>query len=104
MLFRSAQEKNVFISDTRDSTGGMRFGVGAKFASTYNGWRLPTSPKQLHRRYGLEMNPGINASSEQQFAFHLKDDMPMLRQQRPKGTVAELILRYHALLYHWCDG
>jgi hypothetical protein len=93
-------DHGVFLSDTQeDETGGCRFCMGADFTSTFNGKRSPVRPKRLQRLFGYQIKAGIDHCSERQISFHLKDDTPHVRN----NTIAELMLRYHAILYHWCD-
>ena len=97
-------KQGVFMSDTRDEKGGTRFGTGAEYTSKYKGYRSPTKPKRLHRIYGLEMLAGIDFASEQQISFHIKDDRSHLESLGRGNTIAQLMVRYHALLYRWCEN
>lgn len=94
-------DQGVFISDTQeDETGGCRFCMGADFTSKFKGKVSPVRPERLKKLFGYKIKAGINHCSERQISFHLKDDMPHLKN----NTIAELMLRYHAILYHWCDN
>ena len=92
------------MSDTRDEEGGTRFGVGAEYTSKYKGYPSPTKPKQLYSKYGIEMLAGLDFASEQQISFHMKDDRSHLKSLGRGNTIAQLIVRYHALLYRWCES
>jgi hypothetical protein len=94
---------NVLISETKDELGGCRFCSGAEFTYYFNGVRHPNRPKKLKEMFGIPIRRNMDHPSKQQISFHLKDDLHPLQHNYPNNTIADLIVRYHALLYHWCD-
>jgi hypothetical protein len=95
----------IYISDTRDSKDdSARFGPGGQFTYQFNGVKSPTRPKRLHSLYGLGIKSQLDSISEQQISFHLKDDHPYLNSLNSNNyTISQLMIRYHAILYHWCE-
>jgi glycoprotein-N-acetylgalactosamine 3-beta-galactosyltransferase len=96
-------DQGIFISDTRDESGASRFGIGADFAYHFKGIS-PVNPKRLKALFDWEIKRGMDVASQEQISFHLKDDMPHLESLGQNNTIAELMLRYHAILFGWCDG
>jgi hypothetical protein len=98
----------IYISDTRDNSrngeDSARFGPGGQFTYQFNGVKSPTRPKRLHSLYGLGIKSQLDSISEQQISFHLKDDYPYLNSLNSNNyTISQLMIRYHAILYHWCE-
>lgn len=96
-------DQGIFMSDTQDEKKGSRFGMAADFTYHFNGVRSPVRPLRLRAVFGYDIRAGIDHSSEQQISFHLKDDKPHLERLGQNNTIAELMMRYHAILYHKCD-
>lgn len=97
--------KGIQLTDTQDEQGNWRYGGTADLQ--YNA--IPGAPsvinhKYLTRKYGFPqpINQGIDNVAEQTIAFHLKDDKGRIMEQN--YTIAQLMYRYHALLYGWCDN
>ncbi|KAL3914629.1 MAG: hypothetical protein SGILL_006026 [Bacillariaceae sp.] len=95
-------DQNIFMSDTHDDTGAVRFSGGAEFGYHYKGVS-PVHPQRLKKLFGWEIKKGMDSRSEQQISFHLKDDRPHLESHFGNNTIAQLMIRYHAILNHWCD-
>lgn len=94
--------KGVYQSDTKDADDSFRFSRSANEAFHFDGVMSPQRPRILRRMFGFGNVKGIDSCSEQRISFHLKSDQKQLRQMQ--GTMADLIVRYHAILYDWCRG
>ena len=92
----------VSVSVTNDfaNGGGRRFAGTADNSFSYTPTSDSSKPLMLQKRYGLPMMYGADSISEQQIAFHLKDDWK--RQQKFGFHVSDLMYRYHAVLYDLC--
>lgn len=100
MMFSFLSDNHVFISDTIDSNGAHRFTESAEFVYNFNGKNGPTSPLMLKRFLDIPMNTKMEYASETLIAFHLKLDKKRLQKQN--RSIADLMLRYHAVLYRTC--
>jgi len=91
------RQEGIYLSDTLDTTKANRYGEHAsfKFDCLFH--------KDLEQRIpGFECHYGdINATSEQKFAFHLKNAKRNLMEGR---TIPELMHRYHAVLNALCKN
>eukprot|EP00979_Chaetoceros_neogracilis_P014121 scaffold4445_cov262-Chaetoceros_neogracile.AAC.15 len=92
----------VYLTDTRDQQdNSARYGGSAEKMYLSDSKKPgPDSPKMLAKVYGIVRPDGLDNVSHQYIAFHLKDDKDMLLSLN--RTVAELIHRYHAILYDLC--
>ena len=92
----------VSVSVTNDfaNGGGRRFAGTADNSFSYTPTSDSSKPLMLQKRYGLPMMYGADSISEQQIAFHLKDDWK--RKQKFGFHVSDLMYRYHAVLYDLC--
>ncbi|GFH56335.1 hypothetical protein CTEN210_12811 [Chaetoceros tenuissimus] len=94
----------VSVSVTNDfaNGGGRRFAGTADNSFSYTPTSDSSKPVMLQRRYGLPLVYGPDTASEQQIAFHLKDDWK--RMQKFGFHVSDLMYRYHAVLYDLCQS
>jgi len=82
----------VCTADSRDNKGAFRFGGTAEDMYNFDGFKSPVGPRVMKRRYGVEMQKGMDGVSSKTISFHLK------------GTIVpEMIFRYHTLLQGYCD-
>ncbi|CAJ1933565.1 unnamed protein product [Cylindrotheca closterium] len=102
MMFSFISDHHVFLSETVDSNGGHRFTESAQFVHDFDGKTGPTSPQVLKRFLDIPMNKNADYASETLISFHLKLDMKRLKKMN--RSIADLIRRYHAVLYRTaCD-
>lgn len=92
----------VSVSVTNDfaNGGGRRFAGSADNSFHYTASSDSSKPVMLQKRYGLPLMYGADSISEQQIAFHLKDDWK--RMKKFGFHVSDLMYRYHAVLYDIC--
>ncbi|CAJ1952014.1 unnamed protein product [Cylindrotheca closterium] len=93
-------DNGLSVSETVDVLGGHRFTESAEWIHGFDGYSAPTSPKYMKEFLDMVYNKGIEYASDTHVSFHLKIDIERLQQTG--HTVADLIQRYHALLYRLC--
>lgn len=96
------EQHGIYLSHDLDENFARRYVESADEMFHYaNSQPKPFLPKVLKDLFYLESKEYINSTSEEVFSFHLKDDREFLK--RKGRTIAELIHRYHAVLYDKCD-
>jgi len=97
LLGMSLSEQRVYLSDATDAKDGQRYRESAETSYNFKGEGM----KFLNESFGLNYPHGIDSVSDQQIGFHLKNDVERLKSEN--CTIADLIYRYHAILYDWCE-
>jgi len=126
-------KQRVYLSDSRDSLGGLRYGETAQQAyDMKNGKNSVRNEDKMKIKMGLDFRTGIDSASAQHIAFHLKSSYTSgsalekilkgkprkhpnflrrnnkqleLRREtgHPEYTTSDLLYRYHAILEDWCE-
>ena len=91
-------QHGIIVSHVTDRFNGTRYGSTA-FSSNKPFAEFIACPgtKSTMKRYGYGMVDNLEAVSEEMSAFHLKR-----WNEKKRGSVPELIYRYHAVLYDLC--
>ena len=92
----------ITTSHTFDGNGhrysGSAFNVNIHSSTPLSG----PGQKQLYKQYNLIQKDYIEGVSEELSAMHLKDDKKFITENN--RTIADLMYRYHAILYDLCDN
>jgi len=85
--------QGIYVADTRDENGANRFWFTAEMSSKYSGRSL-VNEKEMKRLFNIDIPLGMYSASDQQIAFHLRDDKDLLSKRN--YTVADQIYHYHS--------
>jgi len=93
-------DEGVYLSHDLDQSGGHRYGGSAESMARHHKGK-PTLPgNNVIAKFGLKPRDYLDGVSKEYVAFHLKHDKKWLK--RNNQTCAELMHRYHAVLYDLC--
>jgi glycoprotein-N-acetylgalactosamine 3-beta-galactosyltransferase len=95
--------KGVYLTHVLDRKGGWRYETSADRTAQYRK-NKPTQNQipVLTRKFGIEPGEGLDSISEEMAGFHLKYEKSQGTLKKHNKTVAELLHRYHAILYDLC--
>ena len=92
------QGNGIYLSHTLDRTGGWRYKESGESISR---WHKGARTIANFASFGLIPGEYLDYVSEEFASFHLKNDKKNLKKNN--RTMAELMHRYHAILYDLCS-